>query len=152
MRSNVASANAWQNNQKQNFTTNPVQAISDMVAEASKTLSRIRDYSFSRRAKAIQNAVVKMQRNHPDYDAATISAELQSSFGSHATQEVCEKYMFAPQFRDGAMCVVGEVFANSPATLAGLRAGDVIVKMGGLTGKHYFSMETTGAESHLITH
>lgn len=55
----------------------------------------------------------------------------------------CKKFLIFPPHEHGAVCVVGEVFENSPAAKAGLAQGDIIVKLDGQTGKDYVGITET---------
>jgi len=91
----------------------------------------------------IREAVIRTQWEHPEYGLKRVAKHLRQELNMICSDNRCKKFLIFPPHEHGAVCVVGEVFENSPAAKAGLAQGDIIVKLDGQTGKDYVGITET---------
>lgn len=80
-------------------------------------------------------AVIRVQWEHPEYGLKRVVKHLREIRGLTISEARTKKFLVFPCHPHGAVCVVGEVFPDSPAAKAGLLSGDVVVDIAGQTGK-----------------
>jgi hypothetical protein len=83
----------------------------------------------------VAEAVIRAQWEHPEYGLKRVVKHLREIRSLAVSESRAKKHLVFPCHAHGAVCVVGEVHAKSPAATAGLQPGDVVVELGGQTGQ-----------------